>query len=673
MYSKTGVKNTDEAQVKSFLIEGLSFLHKGKMAQAKTLFEQALHIQPKSFDALNLLGFVAALTKNYLLAAELFGQAIFINQNNSGTLSNYANVLKELKRFDEALASYDQAIKLKVDYPEAYFNRGITLGELNRFDEALASFDQAIKFKVDYADAYVSRGNALKELRRFDDALASYDQAIKLKVDYTEAYINRGIVLEGCKRFDEASASYKSALSLRPDYEFLLSMVIRINMQICNWDGITEKISLYEADILKRKAITEPFVALTLLDKPDLHKMTSEAYTKTFFKRKQTPDLISTHRIDGKIRIGYYSADFHNHATSYLMAELFELHDARKFELYGFSFGLRPKDEMGERVSVAFNKFFDVSFTSDREVAILSRQLGIDIAVDLKGYTKDNRMGIFAERCAPIQVSYLGYPGTLGADYIDYVIADKTVLPESSQDHFTEKVVYLPHSYQVNDSKRKISDRVFTKAELGLPLKGFIFCCFNNNYKIFPATFDSWMRILKAVEGSVLWLLEDNKTAASNLRKEAQARGVEISRLVFVKRIKLDEHLARHRLADLFLDTLPYNAHTTASDALWAGLPVLTCTGRSFPSRVAGSLLNAVELPELVTQTQEEYEARAIELATHPSIMQKLRRKLERNRITTPLFNGKLFAKHIESAYVAMHERAQAGLPTEHIEIKPII
>lgn len=355
------------------------------------------------------------------------------------------------------------------------------------------------------------------------------------------------------------------------------------------------------------------------------------------------------------------------------MAELFEIHDPRKFELYGFSFGHRPKDEMGKRVSLAFNEFFDVSSLSDREVTLLSRQLGIDIAVDLKGYTKDNRVGIFAARCAPVQVSYLGYPGTLGAGYIDYVIADKTVLPESSQDNFTEKAVYLPHSYQVNDSKRKISDRVFTKTELGLPQKGFIFCCFNNNYKILPETFDGWMRILKAVEGSVLWLLEENITAATNLREAARTRGVEINRLVFGERIKLDEHLARHRLADLFIDTLPYNAHTTASDALWVGLPVLTCMGRSFASRVAGSLLNALELPELVTYTQEEYETRAIALATNPYMLGEVSSKLERNRLNTPLFNTKLFAKHIEAAYEAMYARDQAGLPPDHIVIKSII
>ncbi len=351
------------------------------------------------------------------------------------------------------------------------------------------------------------------------------------------------------------------------------------------------------------------------------------------------------------------------------MAELFEAHDASRFELYGFSFGPNKKDEMRARVSSAFDKFVDVTTKSDREVAQLSKDFGIDIAVDLKGYTQDSRTGIFAEGCAPIQVNYLGYPGTMGAEYIDYVIADNTVIPEESQAYFTEKVVYLPHSYQVNDSKRRISDRVFTKQELGLPEKGFVYCCFNNNYKILPETFDGWMRILKAVEGSVIWLFEDNSTVPENLYKEAESRGVDRGRLVFAKPMKPEEHLARYRLADLFIDTLPYNAHTTASDALWAGLPVLTCMGKSFASRVAASLLTAIRLPELISHTQEEYEAMAIELALNAEKFSEIKRKLENNRLATPLFDGKLFTRQIEAAYAEMYSRHQAELAPANIYI----
>ena len=345
------------------------------------------------------------------------------------------------------------------------------------------------------------------------------------------------------------------------------------------------------------------------------------------------------------------------------MAELFEAHDGGKFEFYGFSFGPDRQDEMRRRVSAAFHKFIDVRDRSDLEVARLSRELGIDIAVDLKGYTQDSRPGIFAERCAPVQVNWLGYPGTMAADWIDYIVADRTVIPEESKSCFTEKVVYLPHSYQVNDSKRRISDRVFTRRELGLPEQGFVFCCFNNNYKILPATFEGWMRILRAVEGSVLWLLEDNPTAARNLRKEAAARGVDSARLVFARRLALDEHLARHRLADLFLDTLPYNAHTTASDALWAGLPLVTLRGRSFAGRMGASLLTAAGLPELIAESEADYAALALHLARTPDRLAHLAALLCDSRATSALFDAAASARHLEAAFDLMWRRHCTGQP----------
>jgi len=370
-----------------------------------------------------------------------------------------------------------------------------------------------------------------------------------------------------------------------------------------------------------------------------------------------------------KIRIGYYSADFHEHATTHLIAEMLERHDHEKFEFYGFSFGPNSSDNMRQRVAAAFDRFIDVKGQSDREVADLSAEIGIDIAVDLKGFTGDSRLGLFAERCAPIQASYLGYPGTVGAEFIDYIIADKILIPPEHQANFSEKVVYLPPSYQANDSTRKISERAYTRQELSLPEIGFVFCSFNNTFKIFPETFDSWMRILRAVDGSVLWLLEDNASAAKNLRKEAEARGVDSARLVFGQRLLPAEHLARQRCADLFLDTTPCCAHTTASDALWAGLPVLTPAGKTFAGRVAASLLHALELPELVTSTPEAYEAKAIALATEPDQLRALRAKLEKNRLTSPLFRGETVARHIEAAYDAMYARYRAGLAPDIIEV----
>jgi predicted O-linked N-acetylglucosamine transferase (SPINDLY family) len=367
--------------------------------------------------------------------------------------------------------------------------------------------------------------------------------------------------------------------------------------------------------------------------------------------------------------VAYFSADFHNHATTHLMAGLFERHNRGKIELAALSFGPDIRDEMRVRLSAAFDQFLDVSAKSDREIAELSRELAIDIAVDLKGFTQDERHRIFSYRAAPIQVNYLGYPGTTAGQCIDYIVADRTIIPPESRPQYSEKVVYLPNSYQVNDRQRKIADREFSRAELGLPSAGFVFCCFNNAYKITPDTFDGWMRILRQVDGSVLWLLEDNRTASNNLRREAEARGVVAARLIFAPRITPAEHLARHRAADLFIDTLPCNAHTTASDALWAGLPVLTRIGESLAARVAASLLNAVGLPEMITTTREQYETLAIDLAADPRRLATIAEKLRRNRLIAPLFDTELFARHLEDAYMQMYERHQAGLSPAEIYV----
>src|SRR5439155_21761581 len=362
-----------------------------------------------------------------------------------------------------------------------------------------------------------------------------------------------------------------------------------------------------------------------------------------------------------KIRLGYLSGEFRTQATSILMAELFELHDRDRFELVAFDNGWGDASEIRGRIEKAFDEIVDITRLGDLQAATMMQQRQIDILVNLNGYFGRVRQGIFGHRPCPIQVNYLGFPGTLGADYIDYIVADRYVIPPEHAAFYTEKVVHLPDTYQVNDAKRRIAERTPTRAEVELPESGFVFCCFNNNYKITPEMFTIWMRLLSGVAGSVLWLLEDNAAVSRNLRREAEQRGVAAERLVFAPRMKLDEHLARHRLADLFLDTLPYNAHTTASVALWAGLPVLTCMGSAFAGRVAGSLLNAVGLPELITHSLEDYEALALQLATTPTLLSAIRAKLAQNRTSYPLFDTERFRRHIESAYLTMWERYQRG------------
>ena len=651
------------------LTRAVTLHQSGDLVQAEQIYRKIIGAKPNHFEALHWLGVLRHQCGHHEEADRLVKQAIALNPHYAEAYSSRGAMLGQLKRRDEALASFDKAIALKPDYAVAHYNRGNALLSLKRLDEALASYDKAIALKPDYTEAYYNRGNALLHLKRLDKAIASYDEAIALNPDYSEAYYNRGNALQELTRRDDALASYDKAIALKPDCEFLLGVWLQAKMRICDWSDLGTKIAQLVAKVERGEKIATPLSSILLSSSPVLQRRVAEIWIQASApSNNMLPKIIKRPRRD-KIHIGYFSGDFHNHATSWLMAELLEKHHRSQFEVTAFSFGPDEKDEMRDRLAKAFHKFLDVRNNSDEEIATLARKLDIDIAVDLKGFTTDARTGIFAFRAAPIQVNYLGYPGTMAAEYIDYLIGDLTLVPGFQQKYYSEKIAYLPDSYQANDTKRRIADKVFTRAELGLPQDGFIFCCFNNNYKITPDVFDYWMKIIRQVGGSVLWLLEDNTTAAINLRKEAVRRGIAADRLVFAPRMPLPEHLARHRAADLFLDTLPCNAHTTASDALWAGLPVLTRIGETFAGRVAASLLNAIGLPELITSTPQAYEELAIELAINSDRLAYIKRKLTNNPLNAALFDINRFTRNIESAYVAMYERYQSDLPPDHIYV----
>jgi len=576
--------------------------------------------------------------------------------------SNRGAALSSLQKFEEALRSFDRAIELRPDYAETHNNKANTLVCLKRLDEAVLSYDRAIAIKPNYAEAYYNRANALKELKRLEEAVCSYDRAVALKPDFAEAYCNRGNALKELHRWEDALASYDAARALKPDMDFLFGAWLYAKLQICDFSNLEARIEEISQALRQNRRVCTPFQMLAISGSPELQRRAAEIYAGDQPPSGNTQRIIRRNSVRRKVRLGYFSADYHDHATMHLLAGLFERHDRSKFELIAFSYGPDRIDDMRMRAMRAFDQFIDIRDRPDADVALLSRTLEVDIAVDLKGFTQDNRAGIFVSRAAPIQVNYLGYPGTMGADCMDYIVADKIVVPPDARRHYREKIVTLPNSYQANDRTRFSSETPLARSAWGLPPKGFVFCCFNNNYKITPTVFDSWMRILKQCAGSVLWILADNAKAASNLGKEAAARGVSEERLIFAPRVALSDHLTRLRSADLFLDTLPYNAHTTASEALWAGLPVLTCTGDAFASRVAASLLNAVGLPELVTTSLETYETLAIELASRPEKLASIREKLAARRLTSPLFDTGLITRHIEEAYTAMHERYRNGL-----------
>jgi predicted O-linked N-acetylglucosamine transferase (SPINDLY family) len=572
---------------------------------------------------------------------------------------------------DEALASHDRAIALRPEYAEAFSNRGNVLQKLERLDEALASYDRAIALRPDYAEAFSNRGNVLQKLNRLDEALASHDRAIALRPDYADAFSNRGNVLRELKRFDEALKSYEKAFAINPAHKYAFSGLADCALRICDWTRTEEFVDEIKSHVATQKSIVTPFTLLGYSSDAVLQLKCAENFIGDKISTSLRSFWSGTIWRHDKIRIAYLSADFHEHATAYLMAELFELHDRSRFEVLGISFGPADKSDMRLRLVKAFDQFHDVRFSSDHDVAKLVNELQVDIAVDLKGYTANSRTGILAHRPAPIQVNYLGHPATMGTDFIDYVIADEIVLPFDRQPYYTERIVHLPGCYQVNDSQRKIAGDKPTRHQAGLPERGFVFCCFNNNYKITAPVFEVWMQLLQAIDGSVLWLLRDNKSAETNLRKEAAARGIDPARLVFAGPMPLEGHLARHGLADLFLDTLPINAHTTASDALWAGLPVLTCCGESFAGRVAASLLNSVGLSELVAFDLEEYQALALKLARDASLLASIKATLARNRDTCPLFDSQRCTRHLEAAYTTMWEIWQRGESLRSFGVAP--
>jgi predicted O-linked N-acetylglucosamine transferase (SPINDLY family) len=544
-------------------------------------------------------------------------------------------------------------------------NRGNILCEQRRFEEALESYAAALEVNPDYAEAHRNRATALEGLSRYEEALAAYARALELKPDYAEAFNNRGIALQHLHRLDEAVASFDAALALEPHFAQALYNRGAVAARMCAWDQTVHDVSTAKLGL---GGEIPPFATLAALDDPKRQLEEAQAWVEAKCSAASAFVFAPRPRPE-KLRIGYFSADFREHAVMYLIAGMLEKHDRDKFEVHAFSYGPDRGDKMGQRIRAGVDRFHDVRALGDGEIARCARDAEIDIAIDLNGHTPDGRLAIFAQRPAPVQINYLGYPGADGAAFIDYIIADNVVAPKTSREFFTEKIITLPNAYQMNDDTRVISDRIFIRSELGLPDVGFVFACFNNSFKISAAEFDVWMRLLSAVPQSVLWLLGDNAWAEANLRKEAKARNLEERRLVFAERMPLEEHLARHRCADLFLDTFNYNAHTTASDALWVGLPIITKLGKSFAARVAGSLLYAIDMPELVTSSVAEYEQLAQELALDPARLAKLREKLGANRLTTPLFRTEELTRRIERGYELAYQRFADGLQPDHIEL----
>lgn len=613
-------------------------LHQGgALEEAARLYAEILQQDPHHFRALYLLGFIHF-------------------QNG---------------RFEEAAKRIGEAILLNPAVPDAFYNRGCALQKLHRDDEAVACFDRAVALKPDYAEAFFNRGTSQLHLRAYPAAIASFDAALALAPGDAEAWYNRGAALQGLRRFAEAASAFEKALALAPDLEFAKGKLVYSRLQSCDWRHYDEDKAALAAELRAGKRVAAPLEYMLVSSSPADHQQVARLWMQKEVPVPPSAGRAETYR-HRRIRVAYLSADFRDHAVAHQIAGVIEHHDRTHFEIMALSHGPDDGSAMRRRLVAAFDRFTDVRGKSDEEAAELLRAWETDIAVDLTSHTLDGRPSILARRPAPLQVNFLGYPGTMAADFIDYAIADPFVVPEVQRPFFTEMLVDLPDSFMPTDSKRAVAPMP-SRAEAGLPEEAVVFCSFNNIAKLSPEMFALWMRLLRAADNSVLWLPEPGVEAVDNLRREAAARDVALERLVFAPYIPTSEaHLARLGLADLFLDTLPYNAHSTASDALWVGVPVLTCIGESFPGRVAASLLAAIGAPELATSSLTQYEETALRLAREPAARRALKEKLARNRDTHPLFDTKRFCRHLESAYATMVDRHRRGEKPAHFSVAPL-
>ncbi|BAI72077.1 hypothetical protein AZL_014390 [Azospirillum sp. B510] len=599
-----------------------------------------------------------------------------------GNHYNWGVTLQALGRPAEAAAAYGEAARLMPHFAPAPCNQGVLLRELGRLDEAEAPLRRALGIDPALVPARLAMAALHRDRGDLDRATAGFRLCLCLRPDLAEGQANLALTLKergqrGGPATDAAAsiAGFERALRIGlPDAGGVLAQLVQQRRHLCRWDGLAALSGrLVELVREGRTQQVHPWIFLGEGAGPALERACAERYAawRTSGVKPAFPSRSAAGPADGpKLRIGYLSADFHEHATAVLIAELVERHDRGRFEIVGCSYGPDDGGPSRRRLLAGFDRFLDLSGQTDEAAAQSIHQAGIDILVDLKGHTQNARPGIAARRPAPVQAQWLGYPGTLGSPAIDYVIADPVVVPADQQRFYSERIVHLPDSYQPNDRRRRIGP-VPERADCGLPADGVVFCAFNASYKIGPELFGRWCRILEGVPGSMLWLLEGPAEVALNLRRAASARGVAPERLVFAPRLPGPDHLARHRLADLFLDSSPVGAHTTASDALWAGLPVLTVPGRTFAGRVAASLLRAVDLPELVLPDWDAYEATARRLAGQPAELAALRLRLERGRDTAPLFDTDRFARSIEVAYAAMWSMHRAGEPPRGFAVPP--
>ena len=687
--------------MKSKFNDAVSLFQKGNIDMAEKICLEIFNSDPKNLINLNLLGIILFKKKEFTKAIEIIKNSIKINPNQAEAYNNLGIMHIELKKFKDAIIYLNKAVKIKPRFTEAYNNLGMANKEINEYeiaikiwkkvisidsnnfqaynnignilvetkkeDLAIEYYQKAININNNFYLSYFNLGNVFQRLNLLEQSVDNYDKSININPNYAEAYYNRGNSYRDLNLLGKAFEDYSKAYSINPNLKNLFGNIVSIKSMLCEWSNYSNDLVFLKNQIKNGVKIINPFAALALFDSSSIQKKVAANHIFEEQKKYGNQSVFNRKIFNDKIKLAYFSSDFKIHPVSHLIAGMFEQHDKSKFELYAFSLSSIKKDKMFRRIFSVFDHFIDVSSKSIQQIVSLSRELNIDIAIDLMGFTKSNRYEIFLRRVAPIQINYLGYSGTFGSNNMDYIIADKNLIVD--QNNFSEKIIYLPESFMVTDFKGLNLRKTIKREDYGISSNAFVFCCFNKQYKITPGIFDIWIKLLRKINDSILWLKINNSEAKLNIQKEAEKKGIDPKKIVFAENIDLENHLSRYNLADLFLDTFPYGAHTTCVDSLWSGLPVLTRKGDSFASRVSSSLLNALELNELIANSDDEYEKIAIDLASNREKLKKIKDKLLFNKENKNLFKTNIFTKNFEKSLEVVYGRYIKNIKTSDTQI----
>ena len=640
----------------------------GNIIEANRLYSKLIKIKKNDFLILYLYGTTFLQLKKYSDAIKYLSFSIIQNSKFADAFNNRGIAYAENRNFDQAIKDYDKSIELKANNFDAYLNKGIALKNIFKFKEAINHFNISLKFRPNDAKAYYNSGNVFLELNNYSKALELYNKAILQEKNYAEAYAKRGEVNFVLKNYELSLRDYSQCIKLNSNLDYVYGLFFHSKMCLNEWSDFDAHLEKIKDGIKKNRKIVNPLISLSLVDDPEIHLKVAKQFSKNIlishdYKKKNRS-------ADNKIKIGYFSADFNKHAVSRLIYKMLILHNKKKFKIFSYAYGFDKEDDLHNLIKREVDVYRDIREINDHDVALLAKKDELDIAIDLQGYTDKSRLSIFANKVAPIQINYLGYPGSMGAEYIDYIIADKNLIPEKNYKFYSEKVIFMPHNYQVQNDELKMSKNPPSKEDLGLPKDCFVFCAINNTYKISPNIFDIWMRLLTKVKKSVLWLLDNGPVSNKNLLNEAKARGIKENRLVFAERKSFEKYLAQLKYADIYLDTFTYNAGATASNVLWMGIPIVTKIGNSYSARMASSLLKSIDLPELITTSSEAYEKLALDLSTNPEKLKIIKKKLKMNLKNKPLFNTKMFTKHFENGLERVFKNYMDGNNPKNIFVE---